>query len=241
MTRKNDGIVPVKQLRLSDAVAAQLETLVRSGHFGSDGKFPSERDLAEQFGVGRSTMREAISKLETMGIISRSHGVGTFALEVSEISHRGISLLSAGEVTALELFEIRYALEPTSAAMSAERRTTKDIQELKAVLKRATQKEITSDEFVKLDFEFHNLIAGSSKNRLLVHLYSQLAPHHAIYSANVISFANRRESAHQGHSKILEAIIDQDPKAAEKEAYSHLRLAEKDLMKEITKLNISKK
>ena len=83
MSTGSKGVVPVKQLKLSDAVAAQLESLVLSGHFGTEGKFPSERDLAEQFGVGRSSMREAISKLETLGIIVRSQGIGTFVLDSS--------------------------------------------------------------------------------------------------------------------------------------------------------------
>lgn len=241
MAPKGDGIVPVKQLKLSDAVAAQLESLVRSGHFGAEGKFPPERELAEQFGVGRSSMREAISKLETLGIISRSHGVGTFAVDVSEQSHRSISLLSAGSVTALELFEIRYALEPVGAEMSAERRTNKDVHELKAILKRATDPELSAKEFVKLDFEFHNFIALSTKNRLFQQMYLQLEPHHAIYSEKVISFKNRRERAHEGHLKILEAIETQDGSRAKKEAFAHLRFAERDLVKEITKLDSARK
>lgn len=238
MASISDGIVPVKQLKLSDAVAAQLESLVRTEHFGVGGKFPAERELAEQFGVGRSTMREAISKLETLGIITRSQGIGTFVVDISEHSQKSISLLNAGDVTALELFEIRYALEPLGAEMSADRRTLKDLQKLKSILRQATDLELSPKEFVKLDFEFHNYIAVSSKNRLFAQLYQQLASHHAIYSEKVISFKNRRERAHAGHVKILEAIELQDGARAKKEAFSHLQFAEKDLVKEITKLNL---
>ena len=241
MAPKREGIVPVKQLKLSDAVAAQLEGLVRSGHFGAEGKFPSERDLAEQFGVGRSSMREAISKIETLGIIVKAQGVGTFAVDVSEQTQRNISLLSAGEVTVLELFEIRYALELHGAEMSAERRTTKDISEMRAILKKATEPEITRKEFVQLDFAFHNLISISTKNRLFAQMYQQLEPYHAIYSTKVIAFENRQIKAHEGHVRILEAIADQDPVRARKEAFAHLRFAEEDLVKEISKLNTKKK
>lgn len=234
-TRK--AIVPVKHLKLSDAVAAQLEGLVRSGYFGAEGRFPSERALAEQFGVGRSSMREAISKLESLGIIAKSQGVGTFAMDVSEQTKRSISLLSAGEVTALELFEIRYALEPVGAQLSAERRTAKDVNEMRAILKKATKPDISRKEFVQLDFAFHNLITVSTKNRLFAQMYQQLEPHHAIYSMKVISFENRQNRAHEGHVKILDAIADQDPERARKEAFVHLRFAEKDLVKEISKLN----
>jgi GntR family transcriptional regulator, transcriptional repressor for pyruvate dehydrogenase complex len=240
MSTGSKGVVPVKQLKLSDAVAAQLESLVRSGHFGTEGKFPSERDLAEQFGVGRSSMREAISKLETLGIIVRSQGIGTFVLDSSEHSQKSMSLLSAGEVTALELFNVRYAVEPDGAAMAANRRTAMDIQELKAILKEAAVPGISAKKFVKLDSEFHSLIAEATRNRLYIQIYKQIAPHHAIYSEKVILFENRMALAHQGHLQILEAIIAQDDKLAKKEAYAHLKWAEKDLAKEINKLDVKK-
>ncbi len=240
MAKESSGVVPVKQLKLSDAVAAQLEGLVRSGHFGAEGKFPSERDLAEQFGVGRSSMREAISKLETLGIIVRTHGVGTFVLDVSEQSQKSMSLLSAGEVTALELFNVRYAVEPAGAAMAAIRRTTKDLQNLKTVLKQAEIPGISQKEFVKLDSEFHSLIAEATRNRLFTQIYKQIAPHHVIYSEKVITFENRQALAHEGHKRILQAIIDQDENLAKREAYAHLKFAEKDLAKEISKLEVKK-
>jgi len=240
MTTEKKGVIPVKQLKLSDAVAVQLEGLIRSGHFGAEGKFPSERDLAEQFGVGRSSMREAISKLETLGIIVRSHGIGTFVLDSSEQSQKSMSLLSAGEVTAHELFKVRYAVEPDGAAMAANRRTAKDINELKAILKEAAVPGISSKEFVKLDSEFHSLIAEATRNRLFNQIYKQIAPHHMIYSEKVILFENRMVLAHQGHLRILEAVIAQDDKLAKKEAYSHLKWAEKDLVEEINRLEVKK-
>lgn len=240
MATESKGVIPVKQLKLSDAVAAQLESLVRSGHFGAEGKFPSERDLAEQFGVGRSSMREAISKLETLGIIVRAHGVGTFVLDMSEQSQKSMSLLSAGNVTALELFDVRYAVEPNGAAMAAARRTSKDIKELKVLLKEAAVPDISAKEFVKLDSDFHSLIAEATRNRLFIQIYKQIAPHHVIYSEKVISFENRLALAHEGHLRILQAIIAQDENLARKEAYAHLKFAEKDLAKEINKLEVKK-
>jgi GntR family transcriptional repressor for pyruvate dehydrogenase complex len=241
MPKINTGVSPVQRLKLSDAVAAQLEDLVRSGHFGAEGKIPSERDLAEQFGVGRSSMREAVSKLETLGIIMRTHGVGTFAIDVSEQSQNSMSLLSAGEVTTLELFTVRYALEPLGASMAAARRTNKDIQELKSILKEAASADISSKEFVRLDGEFHRLLAKSTKNRLFIQLYNQITPHHNAYSEKVILIKNRQIHAHESHLRILQAVIDQDESLAKKEAYAHLRSAERDLVKEIDRLDIKKK
>jgi len=232
------GIVPVRHLKLSDAVASQLEALIRSEHFGSDGRLPSERELAEQFGVGRGSMREAIRKLETLGIIVKNHGVGTFAVSPDPNgAATSISLLSAGDVTALELFEVRYAVEPTTAALSAERRTAQDIRKLRALMDRFQGAGVTAEDFVALDYEFHRLIVQSSKNRLLAEMYEHLGPHHAIYSEKVISIPHRRERAYEGHRRILEAVVDAEPGTAKKQALAHLRFAEQDLVSEIAKFH----
>lgn len=235
--KSQTGIVPVRQLKLSDAVAAQLEELIRSGNFSSGDRLPSERELAEQFQVGRGSMREAIRKLEALGIIVKSHGIGTFVVNGNGNGATSISLLSAGDVTALELFEVRYSVEPMAAAMSAERRTAQDIRNLTTIIERSRGEGVSSNEFVDLDFEFHKLIVHSSKNRLLKQMYEHLGPHHAIYSAKVISIPNRREKAYEGHLRILDAIRNSDPSKAKKEALAHLRFAEKDLVSEFDKFD----
>jgi GntR family transcriptional regulator, transcriptional repressor for pyruvate dehydrogenase complex len=223
-------IVPVKQLRLSDAVAAQLEHLITSNQFGSDGRLPAERVLAEQFAVGRGTMREAIRKLEALGIIVKSHGVGTFAVANGDRRDRHMDLLTAGDVTALELFEVRYALEPLSAAMSAHRRTSNDLRELRGVLDRAVREGVSDAEFVALDFEFHRRIAQAAKSRLMAQMYEHIEKHHGTYSAKVIALPHRRDRAHAGHLRILDAVFNRNTAEARREALAHLRFAEKDLV-----------
>jgi GntR family transcriptional repressor for pyruvate dehydrogenase complex len=223
------GIKPVKQLKLADAVAAQLEELIRQGHFGNSGRLPAERVLADQFGVGRGTMREAVSKLETLGIVTKSQGVGTFAVYPPPSPGDHLLMLTAGDVTALELFEVRYALEPDASALAATRRTEADMDEIRAILERSMAPGIDAATFVALDFEFHNRVVQASKNRLLRGLHEQVGPHHAIYSTKVISIPGRMERACEGHQQILEAIVQRDVEGARNAALTHLRSAERDL------------
>lgn len=224
------GIEPVRQLKLADAVAAQLEELIQKRHFGDGGRLPAERELAEQFGVGRGTMREAVSKLETLGILVKNQGVGTFAVYPPPQAAGRMLMLTAGDVTALELFEVRYALEPEAAAMAAARRTKSDLGEIREILERSMVAGIAGAEFVSLDFQFHNRIAQASNNRLLLRLYEQIGPHHAVYSKKVISIPGRIERACQGHQRILHAIVQSDTEAARTAALDHLRSAEGDLV-----------
>ncbi|GAB2455598.1 FadR/GntR family transcriptional regulator [Nocardioides hungaricus] len=231
------GIEPVRQLKLADAVAAQLEELIQKGHFGDSGRLPAERELAEQFGVGRGTMREAVSKLETLGIVVKNQGVGTFAVYPPPQAAGRILMLTAGDVTALELFEVRYALEPRAAAMAADRRTKSDLSEIREIFERSKAPGIDGAEFVRLDFEFHNRIAQASNNRLLRRLYEQIGPHHAIYSEKVIEIPGRMERACEGHQQILNAITQSDAEGARQAALEHLRSAERDLAIEASSLD----
>lgn len=226
-------IVPVRQLRLSDAVAAQLEALINSGHFSADGRLPSERELAERFTVGRGSMREAIRKLEALGIITRAHGVGTFVAAGAVPTRMG--LLTAGDVSAFELFEVRYTIEPLAAALSAQRRTTGDLKELNTLLDHSIRPGVADAEFVRLDFEFHRMVAQAAKNSLIAQMYEQLGPHHAIYSEKVISLPDRRLRAHEGHLRILAAVSQRNAAEARKQALVHLRTAEEDLVSAVEK------
>ena len=228
MTSNGSGIVPVKQLRLPDAVASQLVSLINSGQFGEDGRLPSERELAEQFAVSRGSMREAVRKLEALGIIVKNQGVGSFA--VGAVVPARVELLSAGEITATELFEVRYTIEPLAAELSAERRTARELRDLDALVKRSAQSSVDDADFVRLDFEFHQMIAQSAKNRLLTQMYDQLAPHHAIYSAKVIGLPERRVRAYDGHRRILAAVRSKQPSNARAQAVAHLQFAENDLI-----------
>ncbi len=234
MPDAQSGIEPVKQLKLADAVAAQLEELIQKGHFGDNGRLPAERELAEQFGVGRGTMREAVSKLETLGIIVKNQGVGTFAVYPPPQAAGRMLMLTAGDVTALELFEVRYALEPEAAAMAATRRTKIDIIEIREIFERSKTPGVDGAEFVSLDFSFHNRIAQASNNRLLRRLHEQIGPHHAIYSEKVIAIPGRIERACDGHEQILDAIAGRDAEAARQAALEHLRSAERDLAIEVS-------
>jgi DNA-binding FadR family transcriptional regulator len=103
------------------------------------------------------------------------------------------------------------------------------VREIRLILRSANAKGVEVKDFVGLDFDFHRRVAESTKNRLLLRLYEQIGPHHAVYSANVISIPGRMDRARAGHLRILEAIEARDVAAARKEALAHLRDAEQDL------------
>src|SRR6059058_1136468 len=113
---QRNGIQPVRRLKVSDSVAAQLEQLILQGEYQVGDRLPPERELAEQFGVGRSSMREALRRVETHGLITIDHGRGTFvAADALHPTYNGILLIE--DFTVPGLMDVRLSLEGDAAAL----------------------------------------------------------------------------------------------------------------------------
>ena len=110
----------VPRVKLADSVAIQLERLILEGEYGVGEKLPPERVLAEDFGVGRSSMREALRMVETGGLLRTDHGVGVFVVSNEKTLLAASDMVLAGEYTVSDLFEARLAIEREAAALAAD-------------------------------------------------------------------------------------------------------------------------
>jgi GntR family transcriptional regulator, transcriptional repressor for pyruvate dehydrogenase complex len=223
------AIRPVRRLKLSDSVAAQLEHLIRNGEYGVGLRLPAERELADQFGVGRSTMREALSMLQTAGLLRIEHGIGVFVKSTST-QPTAAQLLMVENYTIPELFEVRRALEGEAASNAAKRATPTAAAALEAIVERAEDESLTDAEFIGLDAELHRSIILATKNKLLRQLFDGVEPLFLTYSHQVIGLTGRRQEAHHGHKEIVEAIVDRRPREARAAILRHLRAVERDIV-----------
>lgn len=223
------SITPVHRLKLADAVAAQLESLIQEGEYQVGDKLPPEREFAEQFGVGRSTMREALRLVEAGGLLRINHGIGVFVQSRTRTTERG-GLLVLDEVTVPELFEVRRSLERDAAGLAAKRITSAEGDALLAILTESEVAELTDEQYVILDAAFHRKIAEITKNRLLVGLTATIEPLFLQYSRQVICLPDRRKTAMQGHRSIADAIIQRKVEGARRAALAHLREVESDIV-----------
>ncbi|NJC21518.1 GntR family transcriptional repressor for pyruvate dehydrogenase complex [Arthrobacter pigmenti] len=235
MTDTVGKIERVERLRVSDSVAAQLVQLITKKSYAVGEKLPSERVLAEQFGVSRSSMREAIRGVEASGLVSSSHGVGVFVVSNTVHSQSPPDLLVFEDFTVPELFEVRRVLEGEAAALAAQRLTPTTGTELKSIIEQCADPDLTDEEFVTLDVELHQKIAQASGNGLLSTLYAGLEPLMQEYSRRVIALPGRREHAHKGHIKIVDAIVARQMKQARAAALAHIRDVEHDIAKRMAK------
>jgi GntR family transcriptional regulator, transcriptional repressor for pyruvate dehydrogenase complex len=226
-------IEPLQQHKLSLAVAAQLEELVMKGEYREGDKLPPERVLVDEFGVSRSTVREALRRLEAEGLVRIDHGVGAFVCERPEAENWLASLLVLDHSTVPELFEARRALESTTAALAAERLSPAAAGELESLAAQLADSDLSKEGYVELDAALHQAIARATKNRVLTSFAESLREAHVEYSRRVINLRERRKRATHGHQAIVEAILARDPERAREAMIAHLEEAERDLLHEI--------
>ena len=221
----------INRTKVPLAVAAQLQRLVGREYQPGD-KLPPERVLGEWFGVGRSSIRAAISLLESKGLIQTIHGIGTFVSEdlnnnVVDISGQ---LLVLNEATVPELFEARRALEAETAALAAGRINVSEAKELQQYLERLEDETLSDEEYVETDVGMHLAIARATKNVVLSRLLESLKAELIEYSRRVIQLEGRRQKANEGHRAVVGAILDRDSAAASEAVIDHLEAVEREIM-----------
>lgn len=216
---------PVQTGRLYEKIVEQIEGSILSGQLNPGDKLPSETELARQFGVSRTAVREAIKALSHKGLIEVSAGRGTYVLDsTSKVMRDSLGLIMKFglEEGTKYLAEVRGILEPEIAALAASRREREHIlamQEAYAAMD-ASMEDI--DAFIESDLDFHLAMAEASQNPLILMLIDTMIE---LLRESRIRFARStgavtRAQAH--HKQILQAIIDSDPAAAREAMNEHL-------------------
>ncbi len=225
------AIRPISRFKISDSVAAQIEQLIKGGSYKPGDKLPSERVLSEEFGVGRSSMREALRALEARGFVTIAHGLGVYVADSPGISDRqAIDLLVLDECTVPELFEVRRALECPAAALAAKRISQPEASRLEEILAASHDVRLSDAEFIDKDAELHWTIVLATRNKLLIRVYESTRHLFVEYSSRVIKLSGRREKADSGHVEIVAAIVNRKPQAAQKAMRGHLEAVERDIV-----------
>src|SRR5215475_4210004 len=151
------GIEPVKSIRIYEEIVRQIKSMIAEGRLKSGDQLPPERDLAEKFVVSRTSVREALRALESLGLIEIRAGEGTFVREVSVealIEPLALVMLSQREAIG-ELFEARRLLEPAIAALAAERSTPDELHEMERILEEQAKEVAAGKTGLVQDAAFH--------------------------------------------------------------------------------------
>ena len=206
-----------------------IRKLITEQGFGPGDALPSQRDLAVQLGVSRASLREALSSLSALGVISIQPGKGVFVQAPVELP-RGEAAPGwpfAAQVSPLDIFQLRYALEGFAAGLAAVTLSTEELDALEDNVA-AMRNELKAADFeaaARLDFEFHRRILLASGNQAMLSILTASAD--IFLESQKLPFirAERAMETWQEHRKILRALARRASGAAQKAMHEHVRNA----------------
>ncbi len=205
---------PLRRQSLADEVAGRLQQQISSGKYKPGQQLPTEPELMQQFGVGRSTIREAVRILVNTGMVKVQQGLGTFILSQEAMNEPLVKRLQRAHFQ--DLNEVRLLLEVKIAEKAAVHRTAKDIRKLKELLKEraAFARENNPAACIQADIDFHSCIAEASKNEIMVDLYKTIATHLKQSFLQRYKDTQSFKDTQELHEGLLQSIIDKDPARA---------------------------
>jgi DNA-binding FadR family transcriptional regulator len=214
---------------LAHDVVDALGGRVRDGSLAPGEKLPTEAAIMEEFGVSRTVVREAISRLQAAGLVETRHGVGTFAVGLGDATTFRISPEQLGTLQdVIAVLELRIGVETESAALAAMRRTPENLASLRNALKAFTSAVEEGRDAVGPDFQFHLEIARATQNHhfseLMATLGGMMIPRARLEPTGPLTPEReaylRRVNAE--HESIVDAISRQEPEAARAAMRTHL-------------------
>ncbi|WP_054706310.1 FadR/GntR family transcriptional regulator [Bacillus sp. JCM 19041] len=227
----------VKTKKISEVIRDQLEELIRNGDIQPGEKLDSVEKLSASFEVSRSAVREALSALRAVGLVTIRQGEGTFVNKYdfsSMVDPVGIHRILSNKEKQ-ELFQVRKIIEVGAASLAAVNRTDYHLRSMKSALDQMAIAEAGKDLGEKADVRFHLALAEATENQVLIEMMQKLSDTLALtmYESRKISLYAEKQTLtrlHQEHEQIYKAIEMQDPSAANGAMMDHLVNVEQALM-----------
>ncbi len=222
------GIRNVRQRRLYEDIVQQFHMLIRQGVLQHGARLPSERTLAEQFNVSRSSVREAIRSLELQGLVVSRRGSGTFinTQAIESVVALLASTLSAGNETLKEIFEVRHLLEPQIAAVAATRADQDEVRRMADILEEQRKQLQHGETGVDSDTAFHFALAAATHNSALLKVVSAVEDILRLSRDQSLQEPGRAERSLVSHRQILEKVSSGDAEGARMAMEYHLTSVE---------------
>lgn len=218
------------------SIIEKIGDLIRTGEFKPGDRLPPERRLAEEFGVSRTSLRQAMQALVERKIIDSRQGDGNYVASAPDLSFSYDSIIDAivrQKGFLKDIIEFRQMMEPQIASIAAERITSDQIDRLKILVcdqHRAILDEKADDY---LDTAFHMELAGFSGNRVILELMTTLRNIIDETRSGWLQSKERRLSSVSGHLRIIDALEACDPKAAYDAMRNHLLEVERHILGDV--------
>jgi GntR family transcriptional repressor for pyruvate dehydrogenase complex len=220
-----NGLVlnPVSTERVSDVIAERLTEAIRNGTLKPGDRLPTEAELAREFQVGRTSVREGLQKLRAHGLIESRKGLGAFVTDPPASDPLAdFARWTASDPAAIEqLVEARVALETLAAALAALRATDTEIDNLDRLNIEHGASE-TTEELVASDQAFHAALMAAARNRFVSGAYEVLIAELTDFRQKTLALPWASDRSVKGHDAILRALRAREPVLAREAMAEHL-------------------
>ncbi len=231
MPDKPDQYEAIQSERLYQKIVDQIEGRILTGELRLGDHLPSEREMAEQFRVSRTAVREAVRALAEKGLVQVRPGRGTYITNGTSAAVRhslGLLLKIGQPEGSRHLVEVREIFEPGTAALAAERATDDQIAALRDAVATMDAALDDGDTFIEADLDFHLALAEASQNPLIPALIDSIVDLLREQRMAIFRVAGGPQRGQYHHKRILEAVSRHDPEAAREAMRAHLRQVRED-------------
>jgi DNA-binding FadR family transcriptional regulator len=223
-------VIKIRQNTIVEQVLHNVKELIANGTFKVGDKIPTEVELTQMFGVGRSSVREAIKILQYLGIVEMHPSKGTFVCDCSNLSKEVVTwAMLLGKRDFFELMGVRGAIESSSlrTLFSRDDIPEKEWEEYLEIMRSSCVKMVNSnsiDLFIAEDYRFHETIIKASQNSIFIDIYHTLRSfmHEEIKRAFTSAAENHLDKVHEEHVSILRFIEEKKPDKAFEWLNTHL-------------------
>ena len=225
----------VQTSRLYEQIVQQIEESITSGELKEGDQLPAERELAQQFGVSRTAVREAVKTLREKGLVEAYPGRGTF---ITNGTARGIQqtldrMIRSGQAEGTaHLTEVREILEPEIAALAAQRVDEEMLSAMREAIAVMDVARKDSEEFIEGDLDFHLALAEAAGNPLILSLIDSIVGLLREQRTRTYFVEGGPERGQYHHRRILEAIEHRDAVGAREAMRAHLLQVREDSREE---------
>jgi GntR family transcriptional repressor for pyruvate dehydrogenase complex len=221
----------VQTLRLFEQIVQQIEDSIVKGDLKGGAQLPAERDLAQQFGVSRTAVREAMKTLREKGLVEAYPGRGTFVTNGTARSMRQTLdrvVRSGPSEGAVHLVEVREILEPEIAALAARRADEEARTAMRESIAVMDAARLDPEAFIEGDLDFHLALAEAAGNPLILSLIDSIVGLLREQRMRTYYIDGGPERGQYHHKRILDAIEHRDPQGARDAMCAHLRQVRED-------------
>ena len=220
----------VRSSRLYEQIVQQVEESIHKGALKAGDQLPPERELAEQFGVSRTAVREAVKALREKGLVEAYPGRGTFITDGSSYTIRQSldRMMRSGHEGFTSLAEVREILEPEIAALATTRAGEEDIAAMREQVAAMDAAKGDPEAYIEADLDFHLALAEAADNAIILSLIDSIVGLLREQRMGIFQVDGGPERGQYHHKRILEAIEHRDPVGAREAMKAHLKQVRED-------------